>query len=52
MFPAMGRSFQSLLDYEEEDFEENFGLNFTVSLCVCVCLTVWPGGEVVCALGS
>ena len=42
MFPAMGRSFQSLLDYEEEDFEENFGLNFTVSLaCLCVCVSVF-----------
>ena len=31
MFPVIGRSLQSLLDYDGDDFDEKFGLNFTVS---------------------
>ena len=35
MFPVIGRSLKSMLDYDGEDFTERFGLNFTVSSFLC-----------------
>ncbi len=45
MFPIIGRSLQSMLDYEGDDFDDKFGLNFTVSFLFC-----GPSKSILCFL--